>query len=100
MLADSEHFASELLQSISEKSPFDIMVPIPHQRAHLKRWASIPNEEFRPQWAGFATAKNKFSFKYGAPGEYVEIVERLSEKPEEYRYKASFAQGMSMRLMR
>lgn len=87
VLADSEHFSSELLHAISGESPFDLLVPIPNQPVYLKRWRSTPSEDFRAQWAGFATMKKQYNFKYGAPGEYFEIVERFGEKPAEYRFK-------------
>jgi hypothetical protein len=64
-----------------------MLVPIPNQPVHLKRWRSTPSEDFRAQWAGFATMKKQYSFKYGALGEYFEIVERFGEKPGEYRFK-------------
>ncbi len=87
VLADCEHFASAILCSIKLGGRFDLLVPMPNQPTHVKRWRSIPCESFKPRWAGFATAKNNFQFKYGVDGEYTEIVQRTGENPADYKYK-------------
>jgi hypothetical protein len=87
ILADCEHFASAILHSIKLGGRFDLLVPMPCQAAHVKRWRAIPNENFKQRWAGFATAKNSFQFKYGVDGEYTEIVQRTGENPQDYKFK-------------
>lgn len=87
VLADCEHFASAILHSVKLGGRFDLLVPMPYQPAHVKRWRAIASEDFNPRWAGFATTKSNFQFKYGVDGEYTEIVQRTGEKPEGYKYK-------------
>jgi hypothetical protein len=93
ILADCEHFASSILRSIKDDGKFDLLVPMPCQPAHVKRWKSIANEKFTRRWAGLATAKSNFQFKYGVQGEYTEIVQRLGENPTDYKYKGFMTTG-------
>jgi Transposase DDE domain len=87
ILADSEHFASELIHDIHQRTGFDLLVPMPSQPAHRKRWKSIPEEQFRPRWAGFATAKVPYQIRYGKAGQYFEFVERTGERRQDWHYK-------------
>lgn len=87
VLADSEHFASDIFHEVVRNRPFDLLVPFPQQPVHRKRWEQLPAEQFTRRWAGFATAKTSYEVRYGQAGKYVEFVERFGERPEEYRYK-------------
>lgn len=87
ILADSEHFSSELVHDIHQRTGFDLLVPIPNQPAHRRRFEGIPEEDFRRHWAGFATAKAPYEVKYGKPGRYWQFIERYGERPEDFHYK-------------
>lgn len=87
VVADSEHFSSELFHQIAHDTAIDLLVPIPSQPAHRRRWQALPGDQFQSRWAGFATAKTNYEAKYGKSGQYVEIVQRCGERPEEYTYK-------------
>ena len=87
VVADSEHFSSELFHRIVQESAFQMLVPFPVQPAHRKRWKSIPTEQFIRRWAGFATTKQPYEVNYGRPGKYFEFIERMGEKAEDYQYK-------------
>jgi hypothetical protein len=87
VLADSEHFSSELFHDLHQRSGFDLLVPVPNQPAHRRRWEAVPEEQFTRRWAGFATAKAPYEVTYGRPGRYTEFVERSGERREEWRFK-------------
>lgn len=87
VVADSEHFSSDLFHEIAQRSVFDLLVPLPCQPAHRRRWQALPHEQFHSRWAGFATAKSDYEAKYGRSGRYVEIVQRYGERCEDYSYK-------------
>jgi hypothetical protein len=87
VIADSEHFSSQLVHDVKQRTGFDLLVPLPSQPAHRRRWQAIPEEQFTRRWAGFATAKVPYEVQYGQPGQYLEFVERFDERPEEWRFK-------------
>jgi hypothetical protein len=86
VVADSEHFSSDLFHEIAQRSAFDLLAPIPCQPAHRRRWKTLPPEQFHSRWAGFATAKSNYEAKYARAGQYVEIVQRCGERCEDYTY--------------
>jgi hypothetical protein len=87
VMADSEHFSSQLVHDVKQRTGFDLLVPFPSQPAHRRRWQAIPAEQFTRRWAGFATAKVPYDVQYGQPGHYLEFVERFDERPEDWRFK-------------
>jgi hypothetical protein len=87
VVADSEHFSSQLVHDVKQRSGFDLLVPFPSQHAHRRRWQAIPEESFTRRWAGFATTKVPYEVRYGQPGRYLEFVERFGERPEDWRFK-------------
>jgi Transposase DDE domain len=87
LMADSEHFTSDLIADIHGRSGFDLLVPIPNQPAQRRRFAEIPAEQFQRQWAGYATAKLPYQVRRGRPGSYWQFVERYGEREADWRYK-------------
>jgi hypothetical protein len=87
VVADSEHFSSELIADIHRRTGFDLLVPIPNQPAHQRRFQSIPQEQFTRRWAGFATAKLPYEIQSRKTGSYWQFVERYGERPDDWRYK-------------
>jgi hypothetical protein len=87
ILADSEHFSADLIHDIHRRTGFDLLVPIPNQPGHRKRWKAIAESEFVPRWAGFATAKVPYEIKGNTPGAYWEFVERTGEQPQQYNLR-------------
>ena len=87
IVADSEHFSGELIHDIYQRTGFDLLVPIPNQPAHRKRFLAIDDSEFTRRWAGFATAKVPYEIKRGKSASYWQFVERLGERPEEWFYR-------------
>jgi hypothetical protein len=87
IVADCEHFAGELIRNIHQRTGFDLLVPMPGQPCHKKRWESIPEESFVRRWAGFATAKIPYEIQRRTKGKYFEFVQRTGERKEDWHYK-------------
>src|SRR5260370_15696379 len=49
---------------------------------------ALPPETFQRRWAGYATAKLPYPPKDSQAGPFFQYVQRLGERPEEYRFKA------------
>ena len=87
VVADSEHFSSELLHQVHQQTGFDLLIPLPNRVNYRRRWQSIPAEQFQRHWAGYATAKLPFEMHSGTPGHYIELVQRNAERPEDWFFK-------------
>jgi hypothetical protein len=87
VVADTEHFSSELLHQVHQETGFDLLIPLPNRANYRRRWQSIPDEQFQRHWAGYATAKLPFEMHSGAPGRYIELVQRNGERPEDWYFK-------------
>ena len=87
VVADCEHFSSQLFHNIAQDSVFELLVPFPSQPVHRRRWQSVPSEQFTRRWAGFATMKQEYEAQYGGSGKYVEFIQRTGERSEDYGYK-------------
>jgi hypothetical protein len=88
VLADSEHFTSELLDKVKTETNFDILVPMPNLPAIRSKLRALPPEAFRARWAGYATAKLAYTFQDSDAGPFYQFVQRQGERPEEYRFNA------------
>ena len=84
VVADSEHFAGELIDDIHQRCGFDLLVPIPNRRAYRESFQAIPQDRFTRRWAGFATATVPYQMKHG--GAYHQFVQRVGERPDEWHY--------------
>jgi hypothetical protein len=87
VVADAEHFSSELLSHVQQNTGFDLLVPLPNQPAFRRQFAAIPPEQFTRRWAGFATAKRPYEVTYGKGGAYWQFIERTGERPEDWRFQ-------------
>lgn len=87
ILVDAEHFSVELLQDIQKRTGFDMLVPVPNQPGHRRRWKAIPEDQFTRRWAGFATAKADYKVDHRHTGSFVEFVERSGECSDDWHYK-------------
>jgi hypothetical protein len=88
VLADAEHFTVELLDKVKTETNFDLLVPMSDQPRLRETLQKLPPETFRPRWAGYATAKMAYTSKDSKAGPFPQYVQRLGERPEEYRFKA------------
>jgi hypothetical protein len=87
VVADSEHFAGELIRDIHQRTGFELLVPLPGQPSHKRRWRSIPEKQFVRRWAGFATAKVPYEMRRRTKGQYFEFVQRTGEVRDDWHHK-------------
>jgi len=88
VLADSEHFNTELLDRVKTGTNFDLLVPMqdrPELRAKLR---ALPPEAFRPRWAGYATTKRPYTPQDSQAGPFYQYIQRQGERPEDYRFNS------------
>jgi hypothetical protein len=88
VLADSEHFNTELLDKVKTETNFDILVPMHNQPGLRRKLSALPPEVFQPRWAGYATAKLPYTPQDSHAGPFYQFVQRQGERSEEYRFNA------------
>jgi hypothetical protein len=88
VLVDAEHFTVELLDKVKTETNFDLLVPMSDQPSLRAKLRALPPETFQPRWAGYATAKMAYTPRASQAGPFSQYVQRLGERPEEYRFKA------------
>jgi len=91
VVADTEHFAGELLQDVRQRRNFEILVPIPNRATFRRKYEAIPEDQFVRRWAGYATTKLPYQMQRGQAGKYWQFVERFGERPDEWRFKGFMA---------
>ena len=91
LMADCEHFNRQLVEEVRRESPFDLLVPMPNQKARQKQHAKLLASQFTPRWAGFATAKQPFGWRQNSIQDLYEIIQRSGETPQDYYYKSFLA---------
>jgi hypothetical protein len=88
VVADAEHFTVELLDRVKTETNFDLLVPMSDQPRLRQKLQALPPETFRRRWAGYATAKMPYTPKGSTNGPFCQYIQRLGERPDEYRFKA------------
>jgi hypothetical protein len=90
VLADSEHFAAELIDQVHSQTPFDLLVPMPNTRSLQRELQAIAAEQFIPRWAGFATCKLVYQLTQSSTT-YHQFVQRCGERPDDWQFSAYLA---------
>jgi Transposase DDE domain len=88
IVADSEHFTTELLDRVKTETNFDLLVPMPDQPALRAKLEAVPPEAFQLRWAGYATTKRPYTPQDSKAGPFYQYIQRQGERPEEYRFNA------------
>ena len=88
IMADNEHYTTELFDWIFSKSPFDMLVPMPYSKSVLKTIQRIPDEVFKRHWAGYATAKSAYKISGSNYGPYHQFIQRKGERQQDCDFKA------------
>jgi len=89
VLADTEHFTSELLDHVAAQTPFDLLVPMPCSKEYRQRLQrEIPDETFVRHWAGLASAQRPYALAASRHGPYRQYIQRSGETPDDYHYQA------------
>ncbi len=88
VVADSEHFAVEVVDHVHGKTPFELLVPMPDVASRRRQMQSIPPEQFTRHWAGYATLKQPYQPSRRSEGPYYQFVQREGERTQDYSFKA------------
>jgi len=88
VLADSEHYSVELFAWVFSQSPFDLLTPMPYNPSVLRAIRGVPPEAFTRHWAGYATAKQRYSLTRSPIGPYHQFIQRKGEQEQDYDFKA------------
>jgi hypothetical protein len=86
VVADSEHFTAQIVDSCKGETPFDLLVPMDNTRSLLKQMGAIPPETFVRQWAGFATTKLPYQMKRTGTGPHWLYVQRSGETQQDFQF--------------
>jgi hypothetical protein len=76
VLADVEHYSHALFEHVQRQTPFDLLVPMPHQPRYQKTFPQLPADLFQTHWIGFATAKRSFHFTDHPQLELLQLIQR------------------------
>lgn len=88
VLADAEHLSADLFGYVAQQPKFELVTPMPSTKPLLEKLRAIPESQFIPRWAGFATCKQPYRFLRGPRNSYTQYVQRSGERPEDWRYVA------------
>jgi len=87
VLADMEHFSSDLIEHVHQHTPLDLLVPMKNLPALRKQLKAIPDDQFTRRWAGYATTKRPYKMARSKVDLH-QFVQRFEEVPNKYRYHA------------
>ncbi|MCU0962029.1 MAG: transposase [Pirellulaceae bacterium] len=87
VVADSEHFSTDIIHDLHRRTGLDFLVPLPHQPTYDATFRALPETCFTRRWAGLATAKLPFTFKRRQEETYYQFVERFGERADEWSYQ-------------
>jgi hypothetical protein len=91
VLADCEHYSTEIIDHVRLETPFEFLVPMPQSCAKLQG-AAICQQPFTTRWAGYATAKVPHILQASRCAEpYYRLIQRSGETPADYHYKSFLA---------
>jgi hypothetical protein len=88
VLADAEHFTTELLDRLHQDTRFDLLVPMPLTAYLRRQLRSLPDDQFSRHWAGYATAKLPYQPSHSQRGPFFQYVQRSGERVDQYQYAA------------
>ena len=87
VVADTEHYTTELYDWVSSNLPFDLLTPVSTSKALKKAYETIAQDQFKPHWAGYATTKRPFQFKNSDSGPFYQFIQRKGERERDYDFK-------------
>ena len=83
ILADTEHFTSDILGFISMQPKFTMLMPMPRTKSILNQAMSM---SYTPQWAGYAVAEGEYRLVNHQKSLRL-IAQRTGEREDRYDYK-------------
>ena len=92
VLADCEHFTTELLEQLRQRTDFHLLVPLPQRKPLLERLRALPAEQFTHHWAGYATARTTYQLSKGQT-DFPLFVQRFGEVQANWKFNAFLCTG-------
>lgn len=89
ILADKEHFTSDLVKYMQHDSQFDFLIPVITSEKIKKIERSL---KLQPTWAGYAVAETTFHFQ-GEKEQYRLLVQREGEIESQFEYRSFLAKS-------
>jgi hypothetical protein len=89
--ADSEHLSAELIDHVHQNTPFDLIMPMPNRRSVQQQLQAMAAEQFRTQWAGYATAVVPYTPHHCKAGPYYALLQRQGERPDQWYFNSFFS---------
>jgi hypothetical protein len=94
IVADVEHFSTELLDRVRRDTPFDLLVPLRHSKILDQHYRKLPANRFTRHWAGFATATETFHPEGSTLSQpCYRYIQRAGERAAEYHFKGFACTG-------
>ena len=87
VLADAEHYSTELFGHVLDDTPFDLLVPQPRYKSVRRALAALPQDQWTPHWAGYATTQRPYNWP-NCPRQIVQFAEREGERSDQYNYNS------------
>lgn len=95
IMADVEHFSTELLDQVRQDTPFDLLVPLRHCKKLQEHYRQIRPELFTRHWAGFATTTETFHPEGSRLSEpCYRYIQRTGERAAQYHFKGFVCTGL------
>jgi hypothetical protein len=88
VLADAEHFSTELLDQVHQRTGFALLVPMAMQPALRRYLHQLDPAQFTPRWAGFATTKLPYQMQSSQAGPFTLFVQRSGERRGDWDFRA------------
>jgi hypothetical protein len=88
VLADAEHFSTELIEHLHQQTGFDLLVPLVIQKPFLERLRALPANQFTRHWAGYATAQISYQLSRSVAGAFPVFVQRFGEASQDWKFNA------------
>jgi hypothetical protein len=88
VLADAEHFSTELIEQVHRRTGFDLLVPLIIRKPFLERLRALPPDQFTRHWAGYATARLPYTLSRSQAGPFPLFVQRFGETAANWRFNA------------
>jgi len=80
LLADNEHYTTDIFKYVNEQTNFDLLVAMPQRSSQQNKLKALSPDLFTPRWPGLATACLPFRFQSNNSKPLYQLVQRLGEK--------------------
>jgi hypothetical protein len=88
VLADAEHFSTELIEQVHRRTGLDLLVPLIIRKPFLERLRALSPDQFTRHWAGYATARLPYTLSRSEAGPFPLFVQRFGEAATDWRFNA------------